>query len=404
MKKFSLLLILLSMCLLAGCQKTPEEVKNRIDQYGKGNQGKEDSTEQEEQVSLSDALKRMQEDIHTEAENLILPETIDTPAISEISLLKLQYAQDFLSQKGAICKLWDVTSDRQWLDITSVLQGEKMVYSQNEKEKLYMAVGENGFSSMLRHNAYTVNMQGVIPNNGTIISMEQKEDLQKEIPFKDQPKDVQTVAAYVTDWMQDHWKTWEPDFSYQVKTGLIRQLDDKQEFISFSLQPYYNDVPITVNGGRAGEGNDQDKLVSTSAGISVALFSGNSIDYFTNGTGSLCLKSAEAVDKVISLKGAIKLVENKLSSFKKIEISDVIIQYDLFPEYDYSLDSNKKWNAAMPGGTVNARPVYSFVIENKNPIFEDLGVNESAMYSYIDVDMLDGTLYYDLDKLNYVGE
>lgn len=404
MKKFSLLLILLSMCLLAGCQKTPEEVKNRIDQYGKGNQGKEDSTEQEEQVSLSDALKRMQEDIHTEAENLILPETIDTPAISEISLLKLQYAQDFLSQKGAICKLWDVTSDRQWLDITSVLQGEKMVYSQNEKEKLYMAVGENGFSSMLRHNAYTVNMQGVIPNNGTIISMEQKEDLQKEIPFKDQPKDVQTVAAYVTDWMQDHWKTWEPDFSYQVKTGLIRQLDDKQEFISFSLQPYYNDVPITVNGGRAGEGNDQDKLVSTSAGISVALFSGNSIDYFTNGTGSLGLKSAEAVDKVISLKGAIKLVENKLSSFKKIEISDVIIQYDLFPEYDYSLDPNKKWNAAMPGGTVNARPVYSFVIENKDPIFEDLGVNESAMYSYIDVDMLDGTLYYDLDKLNYVGE
>ena len=404
MKKVSLLLMLLSMCLLAGCQKTPEEVKNRIDQYGKGNQGKEDSTEQEEQFSLSDALKRMQEDIHTEAENLVLPETIDMPAISEISLLTLQYAQDFLSQKGAICKLWDVTSDRQWLDITSVLQGEKMVYSQNEKEKLYMAVGENGFSSMLRQNAYTVNMQGAIPNNGTIISMEQKEDLQKEIQFKDQPKDVQTVAAYVTDWMQDHWKTWEPDFSYQVKTGLIRQLDDKQEFISFSLQPYYNDVPITVNGGRAGEGNDQDKLVSTSAGISVALFSGNSIDYFTNGTGSLCLKSAEVVDKVISLKGAIKLVENKLSSFKKIEISDVIIQYDLFPEYDYSLDSNKKWNAAMPGGTVNARPVYSFVIENKDPIFEDLGVNESAMYSYIDVDMLDGTLYYDLDKLNYVGE
>lgn len=403
MKKTGCIFCVLFLCFMTGCQKTPDEVKKRMEQYGDNSTVK---VENGTYIKPSEITVSQEEALQTETQNLILPKEIHIGEVKQIYELSMNYKDDFSEKREDIAKLftgqnitWEYEANEE-----SLMKDDDFYIYDNGVDCV-LAISDNGFASMNRASIYQYTYHSE-KSKGKYMMFDINDEkvLEHKLWEEKDASTVQEEVMYIEQWMKDNWKVYEPDFVYKVKDAMVYK-DGGLELLSMMMQQYYKGVPLTCNGNDLVEDKEGlSYMARTDAGILVGLARKNTLEYFSCLTGGLLLKDAAEVDKVIDLTTAIKLVEQKLSGFKKLTVQDIVVQYDMFPKYQYkAAEGEKKESCYGNGVEVQARPVYSFVL-SKNVSEPDYTINESEWYGYIDVDMQDGTIYYDLQDVHYEGE
>lgn len=403
MKKISCIVCVLFLCLITGCQKTPDEVKKRMEQYGDNSTLK---VEDGQYINPSEITVSQEEALQTETQNLILPKEIHLGEVKQIYELSMNYKDNFSEKREDIAKLftrqniaWEYEANEE-----SLMKDDDFYFYDNGVNR-YLAISDNGFASMICDSIYRyIYHSEESKGEYMLFDINDEKVLEHKLWEGKDASTVQEEVMYMEQWMKDNWTVYEPDFVYKVKDAMVYE-DGGLELLSMMIQQYYKGVPFTCNGNEVVEDKEGlSYMVRTDAGICVGLTEKNKLEYFSNQSGDLLLKYVVEVDTVIDLATAIKLVEKKLSGFKKLKVLDIVVQYDLFPEYQYKAEKGEKKESHCGNGVrVHARPVYSFVL-SKNVSESDYLINESEWYGYIDVDMQDGTIYYDLQDVHYEGE
>lgn len=407
MKKIGCVVCVLFLCLITGCQKTPDEVKKRMEQYGSHSKVE---TQDGQYIKPSKVTASQKEALQLKTQNLILPEEIHLGEWDKVYELSLHYMEDFSEKRKEIAKLF-TRQDIAWeyeANAESPMKDDDF-YIYDNGEDCVLCTSDNGFVSMNCGSVYQYTYHSEEGNGEyTLFDRNDEKVLEQTLWNGKDASTVQAEAAYMEQWMKEYWAGYEqPDFTYKVKNGMVYK-DGGLELLSMKIQRYYEGVPFTSNGSEVAEDKEgKSYMARTDAGILVGLTGENKIEYFSNLAGGLLVKDAVEVDKVIDLATAIKLVEQELSGFKKLEVLDIVVQYDMFPKYQYKAPKGeKKEDCYGKGVKVFARPVYSFVLSKDvgNIDKPDYTINESEWYGYIDVDMQDGTIYCDLQDVHYEGE
>ena len=270
----------------------------------------------------------------------------------------------------------------------------------NPKDRLYMGLKDNGFTSLLREDIYEVNFRGTVSKPDRVARLEQEMDLSSfPVDLGGQKVDALDESKYVVKWLEENWSSYYGAFTFQPKT-LIARACGEHEMLSLFLELAYKGVSFSSYTDVLGDADGQSMEVRTSAGINLAMTVHEQIDCFTNETGILEITGEKDIVDIIDLESAVRLAEREISGFKKMEIADVRIIYDLYNDYDYK---KKHSMADSPGNKVIAKPAYSFVINTETKEESD-SVNENELYSYINVDAVDGSVTYNLDNIKYSGE
>ena len=386
-----------SMYLLTGCQKVPSEVTERMKEYG-ANEEKEAVDMHYIKVSTLDALEVDTSSIKTD--NMILPEKVSFHGIKEISNLDCRYIKGHTDNRDELVQMFFGTQVS-WEKYVDEENKDYIFYEINNLEKrLYMGVRDNGFTSLLREDIYDVNFNSSFSKPDRVVRLEQESGKPEVlVDLGGQKLDALDESKYVVKWLEENWNPYDGAFSFQPKTLVVRPCGE-HEMLSMFFERAYKGVPLSSYTDILGEVDGKTIDMRTSAGINFAMTVHGRIDCFTNETGILDIAGEENIVDIIDLESAVRLAEQEISGFKKMEIADVRIIYDLYNEYDYKKEHSM---ADSPGNKVIAKPAYSFVI-NTETKEESVFVNENEMYSYINVDAVDGSVTYNLDNIKYSGE
>ena len=386
-----------SMYLLTGCQKVPSEVTERMKEYG-ANEEKEAVDMHYIKVSALDALEVDTSSIKTD--NMILPEKVSFHGIKEISNLDCCYIRGHTDDRDKLVWLFSGTHTPWEKYINEENKENCFYFIDNPKDRLYMGLKDNGFTSLLREDIYEVNFRGTVSKPDRVARLEQEMDLSSfPVDLGGQKVDALDESKYVVKWLEENWSSYYGAFTFQPKT-LIARACGEHEMLSLFLELAYKGVSFSSYTDVLGDADGQSMEVRTSAGINLAMTVHEQIDCFTNETGILEITGEKDIVDIIDLESAVRLAEREISGFKKMEIADVRIIYDLYNDYDYK---KKHSMADSPGNKVIAKPAYSFVINTETKEESD-SVNENELYSYINVDAVDGSVNYNLDNIKYSGE
>lgn len=399
-KKIILVLGMLCFCsmyLLTGCQKVPSEVKERMKEYG-ANEEKETVDMHYIKVAALDALEVDTSSIKTD--NMILPEKVSFHGIKEISNLDCRYIKGHTDNRDELVQMFFGTQVS-WEKYVDEENEDYFFYEINNPEKrLYMGAQDNGLTSLLREDIYDVNFNGSFSMPDRVVRLEQESGKPEVLVDLDGQKvDAMEESKYVVKWLEENWSSYDSAFAFQPKT-LITRACGEHEMLSLFLEREYKGVPLSSYTDLLEDVDDRTVQVRTSAGIGIAMTAHERIDSFTNLVGILEIADEKTIEEIIDLESAVRLAEREISGFKKMEIADVRIIYDLYNEYDYKKEHSM---SDSPGNKVIAKPAYSFVINTKTEE-KSSSVNENEMYSYINVDVVDGSVTYNLDNIKYSGE
>lgn len=383
--------------LLTGCQKVPSEVKERMKEYG-SNDEKEDVDIQYIKVSVLDGLEIDTSSIKTD--NMILPERVNFHGIKELCNLDCCYIKDHTKNRDKLVQLFSGTQTQWEKYVDENYENYYFYYIDNPKDRLYMGIQDNGLTTLLKEDIYGVNFNGTINRPDRIMRLEQESGTPAfPVDLDGQEVDAMEESKYALEWLEENWCSFDSAFTFLPKTLLARKCGT-HEMLSLFLEMGYKGVPLSSYTDAVETIDEKTVQVRTSAGISLAMTAHERIDYFTNGIGVLEITGEKSIAEIIDLESAVRLAEREISGFKKMEIADVRIIYDLYNEYD-SKDEHSM--ADSPGNKVIAKPAYSFVI-NTETKEESASVNEDEMYAYINVDAVDGSVVYNLDNIKYSGE
>ena len=391
------MLCFFTMYFFTGCQKVPLEVKERMKEYG-ANDEKEAVDMHYIKVASLDALEVDTSSIKTD--NMILPEKISFHGIKEISNLDCRYIKGHTDNRDELVKMFFGTQVS-WEKYVDEENEDYFFYDFNNPEKrLYIGVQDNGLTTLLREDIYDVNFHGAFSKPGRVIRLEQESDLSfVPVDLAGRKVDALEESKYVVKWLEENWSSYDSAFAFQPKT-LITRACGEHEMLSLFLEREYKGVPLSSYTDLLEDVDDRTVQVRTSAGIGIAMTAHERIGSFTNLVGILKITDEKTIEEIIDLESAVRLAEREISGFKKMEIADVRIIYDLYNDYDYK---KKHSMADSPGNKVIAKPAYSFVINTETKEESD-SVNENELYSYINVDAVDGSVNYNLDNIKYSGE
>ena len=391
------MLCFFTMYFFTGCQKVPLEVKERMKEYG-ANDEKEAVDMHYIKVASLDALEVDTCSIKTD--NMILPEKISFHGIKEISNLDCRYIKAHTDNRDELVQMFFGTQVS-WEKYVDEENKDYFFYDYDNPEKrLYIGVQDNGLTTFLREDIYDVNFHGAFSKPGRVIRLEQERDLSSvPVDLDGQKTDALEESKYVVKWLEENWCSYDSAFAFQPKT-LITRACGEHEMLSLFLEREYKGVPLSSYTDLLEDIDDRTVQVRTSAGIGIAMTAHERIDSFTNLVGILKITDEKTIEEIIDLESAVRLAEREISGFKKMEIADVRIIYDLYNDYDYK---KKHSMADSPGNKVIAKPAYSFVINTETKEESD-SVNENELYSYINVDAVDGSVDYNLDNIKYSGE
>ena len=200
---------------------------------------------------------------------------------------------------------------------------------------------------------------------------------------------VRDAVEYVNRWCNDHWKILEPDYNYKVKKVYVCRNKEKGCYFCFDVCKFYqgmpfDDIQFYTNDGKYYIRNSLDVVMEQSQDIS----------FFRNNDNSYKLVNDEKHnDKVIGLKQAVMLVQEKMTGRQKFKIADIDLKYVICS--DLTKDDLEKKNISsydFPGNPATARPVWSFILDYE-PTKEEKEYNAWPR-KFINVDMITGEILY----------
>ena len=334
-------------------------------------------------------------------ENFRLPESVTISPTAIYKQVEIVRESDFTENAEEILRwfLGDaLTEGLVFEDIETMGQATRIMDS--EEEKVYCAVMDCGFVSVIKPSGYEIGFSGNF-EVVDIVHVDRGEPLSQSYALMDGEESIQEAVTYIEEWMNQNWVVWEPDFTYSVKTVVVRRYGDSHIYDIY-VEKLLGGIPLDDAFGSTGmkmeHGNLQIKYIGST--IHIRMCNRNSIDVFSNGTEILKVQSVETEeDGWLSLSDCTHMLEQLFSEYAVYEISDIEMQYVLCPDYDSVNKELQGCGYMAPGIRILAKPVWCFVMD----IPEEKLLNEDGSFTagyqkhYIDVDMRTGEVWIELE-------
>ena len=334
-------------------------------------------------------------------ENFRLPETVTISPTAIYKQVEILQESGFTENAEEILRMFlggGLSETLEFSDYSEIMNQTTWIID-SEEEKVYYAVDDGGFVSMIKPSGYeigfNVNFEVV-----DIVHVDRGEPLSQSYALKDGEESIQEAVTYIEEWMNQNWVVWEPDFTYSVKTVEIRRYGDSHIYDIY-VEKLLGGIPLDDSFGETGlavvHGYLESKYIGST--IHIRMCNRNSIDVFTNGTGILRVQSTkEEEDGWLSLSDCTHMLEQLFSEYAVYEISDIEMQYVLCPDYD-SVRGLGSYSYDSPGLRILAKPVWCFVMDvpKEKLLNEDGSFTVGYEKHYIDVDMSTGEVWLELE-------
>ena len=410
-KKRFILLGVIGVSLFVACGEKPEQTQQTqaeefVDWNWVSEQTEYEGFTQEETagkaVSREALFSGYDAALQDTYENFRLPETVTISPTAIYKQVEIVQESGFTENAEEILRMFlgDTLSETlEFSDYSEIMTQATLVIDSDE-EKVYCAVKDCGFVSVIKPSGYEIGFSGNF-EVVDIVHVDRGEPLSRSYALLDGEESIEEAVTYIEEWMNQNWVVWEPDFTYSVKTVEIRRCGDSYIY-DFYVEKLLGGVPLDDAFGETGmaveHGNLQVKYIGST--IFIRMCTRNSIDVFSNQTGILRVQSAEAEEKGwLSLSDCTHMLEQLFSEYVVYEISDIEMQYVLCPDYG-SVDKELQYcGYVAPGLRVLAKPVWCFVMD----IPEEKLLNEDGSFTvgyqkhYIDVDMRTGEVWLELE-------
>ena len=333
-------------------------------------------------------------------ENFRLPETVTISPTAIYKQVEIVQESGFTENAEEILQLFfgdELSKTLEFSDYSEIMQQTTWIID-SEEEKVYCAVEDGGFVSVIKPSGYEIGFSGDF-EVVDIVHVDRGEPLSQSYALMDGEESIEEAVTYIEEWMNQNWAVWEPDFTYSVKTVEVRRYGDSHIYDIY-VEKLFKGIPLDDSFGETGlavvHGYLEVKYIGST--IHIRMCNRNSIDVFTNGTGILRVQSTEEEDDWLSLSDCTHMLEQLFSEYVVYEISDIEMQYVLCPDYD-SVRELGSYSYDSPGLRVLAKPVWCFVMD----VPEEKLLNEDGSFTvgyakhYIDVDMRTGEVWFELE-------
>ena len=410
-KKRFILLGAMVVSLLAACGEKPEQTQQtQAEEFVDWNWVSEQTEYEgftkeeiaEKAVSREALFSGYDAALQDTYENFRLPESVTISPTAIYKQVEIVQESGFTENAEEILRMFlgdEMSETLEFSDYSEMREQATLVIDSDE-EKVYCAVKDYGFVSVIKPSGYEIGFNGNF-EVVDIVHVDRGEPLSQSYALMDGEESIQEAVAYIEEWMNQNWAVWEPDFTYSVKTVMVRRYGDSHIYDIY-VEKLLGGIPLDDSFGATGlavvHGYLEEKYIGSS--IFIRMCNRNTIDVFSTGTGILRVQSTEeAEDGWLSLSDCTHMLEQLFSEYAVYEISDIEMQYVLCPDYDSARELESYSASSFPGLRVLAKPVWCFVMD----IPEEKLLNEDGSFTagyqkhYIDVDMRTGEVWLELE-------
>ncbi len=388
MKLLVVLICIFSCGVLCGCRKTPEEVTDRMKDYGENEQITEDV---ELTYCKPDELKNAGiADIDIDMGNIELPDKVDFSGVEDVCRLHMSYEKDFLKNKDAYMELFGINKDSFSENYDNVF-GAGESYD-DKKTKKGFNISENGFMSYYAGVTYDYLMG---EEEKTQFTQENEYDIDIDdisdirIAFGNNEAGLSGMCEKAEKWLETNMQVQQ--LGYHVSDAIVRTVkypENEKESTVLSLCAELKYKGISLNDHFSMFFDDSEEVINRYT-TNINYDAPDSVTFFSGGDGKIKLDSAESLEKIVDFKSAVKLVNKTMADFNKLKIEKILPLYTIYSIYNVG----KHKYISQPGRKVEARPVYAFLFDKKEEN-EDLGVSKEYGH-FVLVDMETGELTTD---------
>ncbi len=394
MRKINLILFIifcvLFLVLPAGCQQVPDEVKNRMENYGQGGQIKKTEVNY---CTVEELRNASIEELDHVPGNLKLPKKVDFSGIESIGTPVLKRLEDYDENKDKIAELFGVENP-EW-DFVEGYAGDNPTsnWYLYQGEDAYLAVDENGEISYFDEQVYD--------EDERLHTVERVHFNREECPdmvcnLKSGQIPLSEMLEKIQEWVNG-CEILQDEFDYEIRTVCVKKKPDRTHCVALSVQRMYKGVGLNYLAGNE-DGGDHTMIPYVGSEVELNFVEPDK-PYFLFNYAPVYIVEEEPVDEVIDFQSAVNLVEEKLSGFSKVKVCEIRIEYMIYAEKS----ENENDNRDREGAVLHAKPVYSFLIEfgKVDDAAETVGLLECDEYVYVNVDMTDGTIITNFERRNF---
>lgn len=374
--------------LLAGCQQVPDEVRERMENYGQG--GQIEKTEVS-YCTIEELRNASIEELDHVPHNLKLPKKVDFSGIESIGTPVLKRPEDYDENKEKIAEMFEVKNP-EWSFVDGYSYNTSNWY-EYKGEDAYLAVDENGEISYINKQVYD---QDERLRTVERVHLNREECPQIICNLKSGQIPLSEMLEKTQEWV-DGCAILQDEFDYELRTVCVKKKPDRTHLVALVVQRMYKGVGLNYLA-RNDDGGDSTMIPYGGSEVELNFVEPDK-PYFLFNYSPVYIVEEEPVDEVIDFQSAVHLVEEKLSGFGRVKVCEIRIEYMIYAEKSENENDNKD----RKGAVLHTKPVYSFLIEfgEVNDDMEMLGVFECDEYVYVNVDMTDGTIITNFERRNF---
>ena len=160
-------------------------------------------------------------------ENFRLPAAVTISPTAIYKQVEIVQESGFTENAEEILQMFlgDTLSETlEFSDYSEIMEQTTQII-ESEEEKVYCAVQDCGFVSVIKPSGYEIGFNGNFAVVD-IVHVDRGEPLSQSYALMDGEESIEEAVTYIEEWMNQNWVVWEPDFTYSVKTVMVRQYGD----------------------------------------------------------------------------------------------------------------------------------------------------------------------------------
>ena len=160
-------------------------------------------------------------------ENFRLPESVTISPTAIYKQVEIVQESGFTENAEEILRMFlgDELSETMEFSDYSEIRNQATLVIDSDEEKMYCAVQDCGFVSVIKPSGYEIGFGGNF-EVVDIVHVDRGEPLSQSYALMDGEESIEEAVTYIEEWMNQNWVVWEPDFTYSVKTVMVRQYGD----------------------------------------------------------------------------------------------------------------------------------------------------------------------------------
>ena len=362
--------------LLVGYQQVPDEVKERMESYGKGGQT------EVSYCTIEELRNASIEELGHVPHNLKLPDKVDFSGIESIGTPVLKRLEDYDENKEKIAELFEV-KEPEWSFVDGYSYGTSNCYVYSG-EDAYLRIDENGEISYYDEEEcdYDERLRTV-----ERIHLNREECPQMICKLKSGQIPLSEMLEKTQEWV-DGCEILQDEFDYELRTVCVKKKPDRTHLVAALFQRMYKGVGLNYLADQ-----DDGYDITACSQVDLNFAEPDKPYYFCNYT-PVYIVEENPIDEVIDFQSAVHLVEEKFSRFGRVKVCEIRVEYMICAEQSENENDNIYREVYRAGAVFHTKPVYSFLIKvgKIDDDMERFGISEKEEYVYVNVDMTDGTV------------